>query len=71
MTEPVTAEQLKKIVEDAMHHTAAVLRVQFDEEIVGYAKLFEATAELRPDIPEAPGYRAAAEMLRKAVEPEE
>lgn len=69
--EILTAEKLKEIIEDAVMQTAAQCRVQFDDELLGYAKLMEATAELRPDIPEAPGYRAAAKMLRKAMEPDD
>jgi hypothetical protein len=71
MTEPMTAEQLKEIIEKALHDLNARLRVEFDKELLGYAKIFDACAELRPDIPEAPGYRAAAQMLRKAMEPDD
>lgn len=65
--EPVTKETIEQLVKSSMEQAFAAARVKFDEELVGYAKILEAGAELAPNGPNSPGMLFAAELLRKAV----
>jgi len=73
MTEPKPSPgELQAAIEQALEQPMTELcdrlAAEFDKELRGYIAVFEAGAELRPDKPEAPGLRAAAQILRKAME---
>jgi hypothetical protein len=63
----ITAEDIERMVKDAMERTAAALRVHFDQELLFHAGTIEETAKLYPDHPHSPGMIVSAEILRKVI----
>lgn len=64
----VTPLTIETIVKQTMERTTAQLRLNFDQELRGYADAFEAAADEVPEAVSAPGLRTAAELLRKVVD---